>query len=369
MGHVWLGKAMFINIILPFLLILFMELMDKKKVGKDTLILLVLLIYAAFCATATGLYLYPLSYAVYTLVFLCAIRNFKEALKLCIPVAAAMPYVIIKYIVLARTNIISIITEDASSLSYRAVFKEFIGSRYMVVVLAAALLILLIYGEKKQKYLFVLYPILGFVTYLNPFLHTVVAQYLTGADVYDRLFWLLQVSFVFIADVACVMYRLQGGKRWLTPFIILAGMLLSGCRLHYSNPNWQIKENMEGVTEATKQIADAIIEKNESNNRLLLPRPYVLEVRQYTGQIELVYTLYVKFVVPESIDIGYVERLDNLNNILYSGGKINSDIWDDFTYFNVKYVGVYPSTAEVFEGCPIIYEDADIIVYDIENRN
>lgn len=367
LGSLWHGKAMLINIILPFLIVVFLEIMSIRRVEKNILVLLFFAFYSAFSATATGVYLFPISYAVYTLVFSCMMRSLKEPIKLCIPVILAMPYVILKYVALAKTETISRLTEDAEALSYIDALKEFNGTKYMIVVYGAALLILLLFAEKKQQYLFAIYPIFGFLTFLNPFLQTYIAKHITGTDVYDRLFWLLQITFTFMAAIACIMYRLRE-KRWITAGIILLGMLLSGCELRYYNARFELKENLEGITNTTKHLADFIIMRGDGSNRLMLPPPYVYEVRQYTGKIELVWSLYVSYVLPENVNEDYAERLDKLYNVLYQGGDINSDVWDDFRYFDVKYVGVSADDARDFGECPIVFKDTNLKIYDVKKR-
>lgn len=185
---------------------------------------------------------------------------------------------------------------------------------------------------------------------------------------YERLFWLLQITFTFEAAIACVMYQLRDKKGWIMAGIIVGGMLISGCRFRYYNARFEIKENLEGISNTTKQLADAVLEKGEENNRLMLPQPYIFEVRQYTGGIELAWSLYIKFILPENAEDGYVERLNNLYNVLYNGGNINDDIWGELEYFDIQYVGVRTGDLSVFEKCPMIYEDSNLIIYDLTGR-
>lgn len=132
-------------------------------------------------------------------------KNIRSLIKLCLPVIGIIPWVVIKLklIFTAEKSGVSVqqaVTDGAGGLSYSGqLFTRFLNGHSIIFIgYIVALIIILIWSEKRVKSITV-YPSLGlFVTFANPLLIKYIAGWITGVDVYWRIFWLFNSSLVFV---------------------------------------------------------------------------------------------------------------------------------------------------------------------------
>lgn len=365
--RLWQGKAVLVNIVLPILLLLFWNLFEKKKADKEDILLLTLCTYCGFCMSAIGLYLVPLTYAVYTLTFFIYTGKWKEVIKLCVPMILALPYVIIKYIVMSAGKTVDLITEAADSLDYASILKNINGSGYMLAVWIIAVILVVFAYEKENRYLLGIYPLICFLTFLNPVLCNLIAKYITGTSVYWRLFWSLQFSFTFIAALIAFIDKWKR-KNYFT--IISLIVIISCGKWIYSSENFTIADNSEKISLTTKNVVDVLLNEEQETCRLLLPTEYAVEVRQYTGKIELVWSRYSRTEYRLNDDLEMFQILEMVYNCLYTEKNYDSSIVDTLEIFDVDYLALYSNedNADIEEKYQCIYTDENISVYDIRRN-
>lgn len=365
--RLWQGKAVLVNIVLPILLLLFWDIFEKKCVDKRDILLMTLCTYSAFCTSAVGLYLVPLAYAAYTLTFLLYTKVLKQTLKLCLPMILALPYVGIKYCVMAQGKTVGLITEASDALDYFAILKNINGTGYMMIAWSIAIILLLSMHKDEKSYLLGVYPLVCLLTFLNPILCKLVAKYITGTSVYWRLFWSLQFTFTFVAAFAVVWDKWKYKKG----FTILAIIVTIGCgKWIYTPENYVLAENFEKISHTTKNIVDTLSVENQKNCRLMMPLEYAAEVRQYTGKVQLVWSRYSKTEYRLNDDFESFQALEDVYNRLYIEQNYDTNIIDSLEAFNVDYLALYSGANNITlqENYQCVYSDENISVFDMRKN-
>lgn len=358
--RLWQGKAVLVNLALPLLLLVFWNIYESKEVSKSDIALLTVCTYYAFHLSAVGLYMFPLSYAIYTLLFFSYSRKWAETMKLCIPMILAIPYVFLKWMMISTTDLTKVIAA-ADELDWFSLAQQMTGGRNFIWgIWIITIVFIIVSGKKEEKYLLGFYPLLCLVTFLNPLFCKMVAEYLTGTTVYWRLFWDLQTTFTISGAFACC-YRLwKRNKNWI---VIPSIVLVLTCGKSIYKKDMRIAENYENISNTSINLADTMIKTENLEGGLLLPREYAYEIRQYSGKIELIWTKYAKHhYTPERLN-----ELSVLFNQLYEDREYSSDIVNDLKKFNVVYLALYTSVdnTDFSNKYSCIYSDNKITVYDI----
>lgn len=359
--RIWCGKTLIASISLPLLLLLWWNIYERKQVKKGDIILLTLATYFSFHLSAIGLYMIPLAYMVYTIVFFIYTRKWFETIKLCLPMVFALPYVFLKWTMMTSEDL-ALVKLDADKLEWLSVLdKTSNGKVYIWVLWAVAVLILLKTGRGVMKYLLGIYPVLCFVTFLNPLLCGVFAKYITGTSVYWRLIWNLQMSFTIIGALICVYKYWKWNKASFMIFYFM--LLIIFGDVIYFEEKYPLAENYENIEPTTINLADVMVEENYLEGGIMIPFPYSYEIRQYTGKIMVTWTEYEnRHYTPDKF-----ERLSSLYDKLYNVREYSSDIVDDLREYNVAYLGLYTEMDNsAFSGkYDCIYHDEELTVYDI----
>ncbi len=360
--RIWQGKAVMVNIIIPVMIIVFNECMNRSEYTIKDIIFLVVYVYSAFCTTAVGIYIVPLCYAIYTCIYLISERKWVNTIKLCIPMMMALPYVGLKYYLLHAENEIDRLTTQFGNINYLDVMKSVNGSGFLWIgYIVSIIVILLLSDNDNKKKLFVLYPLVCFVTFLNPFLCNFIAHNITGTPVYWRLFWCIQMTYTFVCAFVSV------AERWK---IIIAYVFMIICLILCGKPiitstNFTRAYNSEKISETSKNIADVIIAESGDNQRLMVPEEYSYEIRQYTGEIELVWSRYMVDNYKMINKTNIYEKLYNFYQEIYAE-KNNSDfekyLNDNVKEFDIDYIAFYSDTI-IDTQLPIVYKDEKLTVY------
>ncbi|MBR3834628.1 MAG: hypothetical protein IKJ73_09930 [Lachnospiraceae bacterium] len=363
--RIWQGKAVLTNIVIPLLLLLFWDVYKAEEVKKKDILILTLCAYCAFNTTSVGLYLFPLAYAIYTLTYLIVKRNVRNCLMLCTPMICSLPFLVMKLYLMQGTGVEPLILPDMK-IVYSDVLKNINGSGYFMYVVILAVVINIIFGKDKHRYLLGIYPILCVVTFLNPLICQVVAEKITGIWVYWRLFWTLQMTFIIVGALSIIMDWLKS-KRILILFMF--GVIIFSCGKNiYTRDNFDFALNAENISDTSKNVVDCLKNRDEESIKLMLPLEYAIEIRQYTGEVQLVYSRYVRSEYLLNDDLETYSILQDIYSRLFTLKEYNDSIIEDLRLFETDYVGVYADADNTcFEKYECIYSDEFINVYDISN--
>ena len=340
--RIWQGKAVLVSILLPMLLLEFVKIYRERKVSVRSLIAMTSMLWAGFFASTVGLYLVPVAYFAYTVTFFFTYKDWKNSLKLCIPVFFSLPYVFAKMLLFLSQSYFEGISDVEVTHTYRDIFFSKYLSNHGYggkgnYVLAAFLLFAIIYiwkkGTKVEKMISVYVPIVLFLTFLNPLLKPILSSFLEE-ELYYRFFWLF--NFRYIVVIAMILYVAEEINRKFISVLVMILLITGTGEYLLQAPSFVERKNRYKLSNRVIWISDEIIAENDSeNNYLLMPDKYSWEVREYTGKIRMVWARYTQSFYKEK----EFKKLENLYNELYIDKKWDSDkLEDKLNDFHVNYL-------------------------------
>lgn len=369
--RIWQGKAILVSILLPILLLEFWKIYERKKVSKWSVFTLILILWAGFCATSVGLYLIPIAYFMYTATFFFSYKDIKNSLKLCFPIVLSVPFVFVKLLSLFSQNFSG--EEITGNISYFSSFFQ----KYLKglqdsspnYVMAVFFMIAVIYiwkkGNKLEKMVAVYAPIVLFLTFANPVFFSIISNYVTGASVYWRLFWLPQ--FRYIVVIAMLIYISEDFKRKNISTLVMILIITGTGDYVFKEPRYTDRVNRYKISDKAVWISEEIMEENDDeNNYLLIPDPYSYEVRQYTGAVRLVWGRYAKSFYNAS---DYM-LLETIYSLLYEDKEWNTEWMEEkLRYLHVNYVFLYKDSLknnEVPDDFEEIFQKDDYVLFKLK---
>ncbi len=399
--RIWQGKAVMVNIIMPLVLFVFIKIIKENKVNYKKVLFLYALLIGAFHTSTVGLVFIPLAYGVYSIVYLIYSRKFKEFLKLLIPAVLCIPFVFIKiYIMLRQTSFDSFST-GIKDLDYSQVISNFTGESHIVLILAISLIILIIKRNKLLTYVFLLYTLLLFVFFLNPFVAKFMATKITGVAVYWRLFWLIQSGILISAAFTHVSTIIKKNIPKIIIIILLSFLITYSGTTIFTDKLFPKGTNIEQekdsfnyifinpkdieyekdydpilkislinieMVEIIKEIQEK--EKIESVN-LLTTETRSLEIRQFSD-INLVWFNYVIEYYNVAGLYSDEKRIYDLYTNIYLTKKWDVDeLIEDLDYFDVDFIVMKVSAVKLNDipsNFEKLYQDDIYILYRIREN-
>lgn len=362
--RLWQGKAVLVNIVLPMLFLVFYEIFKQGNVNRLNIIMLIAVLYCGFFSNAVGIYLVPIMYAMYTITFFLYTLDFRMSCKLVIPIIFALPFVVLKYIILKQDVVVDYITNTSDTPSYIDILKNLNGSGYMLLGWLGALIVIIILGDRFHRFFYGIYTAVCFLTVLNPLFREIIAGKITGSSVYWRLFWILQFSFIFLVAF-CLLYK-QFNKKILV--YLLAVLVLCCCGKNILiRENYSVAQNKEKISNTTKVIVNEIDKEGDNYPNVLMPLEYAIETRQYTGKIILAWSRYSKMEYRlNGGEDSYNELLVKYNEIYETNNYVH--INELVNELNVDYIvlnntGCFDNLNGKFKQ---VYENKNIVIYKIQ---
>lgn len=354
--RIWQGKAVYVNIVLPMMLLLLFKLFkNSKEIESKYIILLTFVLYASLDATTVGIYLGPLAYGIYVLTYTIFSKSKKNFVKLCIPVLCVLPNVIMKFLYLTRFSTIEDASVGYDSFDWMSWLTLVMGNRlYLIAIFSVLICLIIIKGDKTEKYLFGIYPLLCMVTFLNPFISKYVAGYITGVPVYWRLFWNLQLTFI-VVDAISIALRIV--KYRAVVLLMVVGIIVCQNGYIYTRDNFDWIKNPENVNETSYSIVKSLDKECKSEDVVLFaPEEYTYDIRQMTGKIKLAWSRYVH---PDDL-------LENYNRFYFERLSTEEDI-NKLKEADVNYLALYKTTdiSYIADRCKIVFEDENVILMKI----
>lgn len=167
------------------------------------------------------------------------------------------------------------------------IFQRYMGTGFVMIWFAAALLYLLVNEKRRPKRIVLVYlPIVMLALYFNPLFASVFCK-IAGSEIYFRICWLMPVIVVIAYTAVCICGRLEGKKQLLFAAAAMALIALSG-KLVYSNPLYSRAENVYHVPDSVVHICDAIVVPGREV-MAVFPSELLLYVRQYSPVVCMPY--------------------------------------------------------------------------------
>ena len=177
-------------------------------------------------------------------------------------------------------------------------------------VLTGIALIYLFFADKKVRGP-IIYPVLFvFFCILNPILY----HHIFSKIIYWRFFWILPET--LIIGYAFVLF-LKKIKKDLVKLFIIIGFVVCICiggNNVYDNPEYVKAQNEQKVAAATQEVCDYMLSVDE-NPTCIAPNELVWEMRQYSGEVELMYGRNVDgyILTPDDVSMRMSEELSSNN--------------------------------------------------------
>lgn len=374
LNRIWQGKAVFVAIFIPIMVLEFLEIYENFSFKEIIYTYMILL--AGISTTTVAIYLFPILYFCMWFGRGMAEKNIRSLIKLCLPVIGIIPWVVIKLklIFTAEKSGVSVqqaVTDGAGGLSYSGqLFTRFLNGHSIIFIgYIVALIIILIWSEKRVKSITV-YPSLGlFVTFANPLLIKYIAGWITGVDVYWRIFWLFNSSLVFVVAAIILIDKCINIKEVVLGTTVSIIFIVSCGTSVFENGGWENRINKFKLDTSSIQIVDSIhVDSKKDSKVLLLPEDMSYGIREYCGDICLIVNRYSDGVFKENnMAERYSELQMEIYNPLYVAKQWDSELLDkQINNFNIDYIVIYTSTIQnnqVPDNFSIVYQNNEYTLY------
>ena len=261
----WMGKVVLYNILMPCFLAVCIDIMKAEKETLKYWICVVFLMIAGICTTVVGVYMIPIYYAAIGITYAVTIRSMKEFKKLIVPVLVTVVPAVIGLLLVLQTE------AGLFFVSCVVIFRK--EDRITKTVLCGL-------------------TIFCALTIVNPLFIGPVSSYLTGADLYWRMFILVPVVYVlpYLPAKLCFKAGTLHHYEIVIGFMLVVsvgGMLLGGSAFS-DKKIFAPYETTYGIPEKCVQVTDYILkkEKNSDHEPVVLYPPALRQgLRQYTTKL------------------------------------------------------------------------------------
>lgn len=334
----WQGKASLVNILFPTLLYFFVCAVSSSKVKQKTfnLFCCTLTLLSSVCFSSVGIYLLPIAYFCLVVAYSVFAKKLLFLFRASLNAIPSFLFLLLYLVILSSNNSLDAINNIVYEYSFLLEIKKFFNENYYFLCLYLISILYLIFkGTKLQKFLFLRYPLLLIITFLNPLFMPFVAQYLTGAVVYWRLFWLLPIYITISVTLVLILSssNLKTSIRILCGFLILP--LFLPANFIFNSNNYTFTGNMEKLPDEVIDFCEEITTK-VNNPTILSPPEYCTFIRQYSGAIKNVWSResYIKDAYNTINENSEFEKLLCLYNNLYIKNIAISD--EELEHFNIN---------------------------------
>ncbi len=367
MLRLWQGKSVLVNVIMPFLMLVFIKILKQGYGNKYDKVMLYVILLSGMFISVVGVYLVPLEYAIFFIVFsihrLICHKSIKELFLLTVPVIGILPFVAVYFYNFISDDTIKIATDKVEELSYAGILHDINGTGIILPVFVICMVFFALYKKKPEKYIFGLYPLVCICTIANPLICRYVAAYITGTPVYWRVFWLFQFNITICAAVI-VIYDIV--KKYKAVYIVCIVLTIILCgRPILTGQFFDKAHNFEKIDEITKGTVDAMADTEPRQVSLMMPEEYGYGVRQYSGRIIMIWSRYSYLYYQKE---GSYDRLKEIYDSLYETRTVNKHIYNGLCDFNTDYVLLYKDTAiesSVEYALEPVYGYGDFVLYKI----
>ena len=371
LNRIWQGKAIFVGIYMPLMMLIFYKLYNRK-IGINHIIFVTMLLLAGISTTAVAIYLYPILYFILWVGRGVSERKINSMLRLCIPVVVILPLVVTK-ILLVYNDALSqeAVVNGADDLvwSKQLIDKYLNNHTILLIGFILAVLIIINIANQPTKSI-VVYPIIALtLTFANPYAIYFVAKYITGTSVYWRMFWLYEGPIVYAVAAICLLKYCNMFESKMCILAVCISLIISCGVSVFESSNWECAKNIFKLEESTVQIVDMIHEDALGESSvLLLPEEMSYGIRQYCGDIMLIINRYAyRTYCNNGLESEFYELRKNLYEPLYQSKAWDSEkIAEQIKKYHIDYVVLYADAVgnnEEINGSTCIYQNEEYVIY------
>ena len=270
LGRIYQGKAIFVNIIIPLVIAKFL---DYKKFSKEDYIILVITYIGSLALTPMTISLLSLLYGLFELIILIRkdYKEFKKAIFIMIPIVAICGI----YLLLAclGNQTLESLT-DLSQFNQFEDFKSFLDKGIGTVLLyIISIIIICIRGNKNQKNIGVILPLVAAILVFNPLLTNIYIKLVTK-DTYWRLYWILPIEITIIIAFIIIYDMIKDKKiKYIFCIFIIGVFILSGKYMYTEERGFSKFQNFEKIPQYIIDETSYILQRTEGTTKVVAPLP------------------------------------------------------------------------------------------------
>lgn len=299
--RIWQGKAIMVNILIPFLYSVFFSYHPKIPEMKEKVInhsnadfnkifiLFALTLLAGICAASVALFLMPIAIISLLVPYIIMTKEYKFLKYLFLSLIVIVPYVAISVITIQGQPIQA--TEQANTnFSLISIFQCYFGSGCYAAIYLIGMIYAYIKGEWDQKLLFhasafiiliFLNPLLGVLINIIPNNWPLAGMLFYILPVYWRFFWLIPGIYLSAWMAADIIVSIQGRNKTIVGMLMVLCITVSGSFV-FTSSNYSFVENMYKLPDSVINISETIrSDKQDEQVVLLLPLELSAKIRQY----------------------------------------------------------------------------------------
>ncbi|MBP1045965.1 hypothetical protein I6N96_06700 [Enterococcus sp. BWM-S5] len=330
-SRIWQGKSIYLHVVLPIMMAILLGCITDKKndEAKESPLErylfgpLLVCILAGAALNPTSLYVLGFQLAAMLLV----VAIYKKKMKLFLhALPAILTVALFTLLIYFRASQFSGQIEAASGTGDNfvfTVFKNFFGSGMLYFILyILAVLIILVLGNARAKISFVFTPLVLLVGIWNPITGKIVAETLTKAPSYWRVFWLIPVGFA----ISYVLILLSSRFKYSAIGILLSCIVIAvpGTWMFSEENNFVRAVNVERLPEEVMTFGSKVLEENQQPV-VLASEELSTTLRQKYSQIELIYSRY-QYLLDLFAYRGKVEEATERAELMdFTNGRIDDE--------------------------------------------
>lgn len=310
--RIWQGKAVLASFLLFMILHSCLRIYKGDYSWRRWIINLCIVI-AGTGSSVIGIYMLPIAYIVYGLplaIYLLTKWNIKQLLlifrRLIITI---LPVVIMGGVVLF--GIMSgnwggdVIPTGQTEPDWKYTFVTIFEDSYMIYLLVASAFVLVadfvirwnkqkketnlvVIVEDKLRIMLVVFSVVLFVTFLNPFFCDFISRYVTGIIVYWRLYWILPMDLVIAVAVTLVIGRIKiRPVKCAIAIVSVIFVAISGRYMFSKDLFFEPHENYYKIPNEVLTVSDYLLSK-DNDPVSIFPEGISYYPRQYDSHIKVI---------------------------------------------------------------------------------
>ena len=176
--------------------------------------------------------------------------------------------------------------------------QRYYGDAFFLIIAVFAYLYLFFFS--KENRIRIIYPVLllCFVI-VNPILY----KFIFYRIIYWRLFWMLPNSIAIAYATVRILRNSKTAGKMILLGVIMCIIVLKGTNA-FEHGNFLLTQNMYKISDNVIEVCDVILNVDDSP-RCIVPGTLYSEVRQYSGDIELMYGRNIEGYINSNIQQEY----------------------------------------------------------------
>ena len=339
--RIWQGKTILVAIFIPYIM---KEMIGIKELDFKKIFLLIITNIASMAFNPIAIWFFPFLYFFFAIMMLLKkqIKNMFKMILVIIPNLLILP---VFYFVAVNGGEGSI--EVLNIVTYIDAVKDFIREGYGFIFLYILSIIYIFFkGKEEAKELFIIIPILTFLTLANPLISEYVQKYVTASATYWRVFWLIPIELTI--SYAVVNFIINWKKLYIKIVLSIAFIFLIiilGKNMYLESGEFSKHVNTEKIPQyiidETKFILD------NSNGKIVVVAPeeplHGATMRQLSSNIILWHSrpLYLDKLKTDEEKI----KVQDIYNKIYDGLE-TEELYEIFSNENIDFIIVNVSNLE-----------------------